>query len=177
MKVIGVAGKKRHGKDTIADAIERFFVVDARLLDFRVHRDSFAAPIRQFSSSIFGDVEKEEPVEWLDGKTKRQFEQVLGTEVGRQYHPDLWVRMFRRRAEFARADYAIASDVRFPNEADACDFLIHVHRPGFESDDGHESESYDLRERADVCLVNNGTVDELQMSALLSLGSWIFDSH
>lgn len=91
--IIGIAGKKRSGKDTAAKVFER--------LGFT--HDSFAAPMKRFVQDIVGhelrDEDKEAPMEWLDGMTPRRMWQTLGTEWGRMMvHPDLWVRSMMRRA-------------------------------------------------------------------------------
>lgn len=66
----------------------------------------------------------------------RKLQQIVGTEVGRELDPDVWVT--------ATADYAprrvVFSDVRFLNEAMSCDILLYVDRPGVEPDLSHSSE-------------------------------------
>lgn len=68
--------------------------------------------------------------------TPRKLQQAIGTEVGRALEEDLWVR--------AALDYSpervVFSDVRFINEAAACDILLYVDRPGTVADTSHESE-------------------------------------
>lgn len=54
----------------------------------------------------------------------RRFMQLLGTEAGRRAREELWVDYWKDQT--SGYDFAIAADVRFHNEADACDLLIHV---------------------------------------------------
>jgi len=122
--IIGIAGKKRSGKDTAAKVFER--------LGFT--HDSFAAPMKRFISDILGhelrDDEKETPVEWLRddsitttsmaitreeflqsmfGVTPRRMLQTLGTEWGASDDPS--------RPMGALNDAPGAADVRHQRRA------------------------------------------------------------
>ncbi|MEU9859193.1 hypothetical protein AB0E19_38720, partial [Streptomyces sp. NPDC047974] len=90
MKIIGITGRARSGKDTLAE----FLVSDHGFVKL-----SFAAPIRAFVADITGlpvsamedGPLKEEPLDWLNGQTPRRLMQTVGTEWGREMiDRDLW---------------------------------------------------------------------------------------
>lgn len=152
--IIGIAGKKRSGKDTAAKVFER--------LGFT--HDSFAAPMRRFVNDILGcelrDEDKESQIDWLDGMTPRKMLQTLGTEWGRQMiHPDLWVRALMRRAP----PMCVISDVRFENEAAAIratgGVIVHIYRRPMMSD-SHVSEAGVKFRDGDFIVHNTGTLSE-----------------
>lgn len=166
--IIGIAGKKRAGKDTLAAGLSSALGMP---------RDSFAAPIRAFVGQITGmrpdelEASKEQPLEWLDGVTPRQMMQTVGTEWGRQsVHAELWVRSL-----FARAPRGgvIVSDVRFPNEADAIlargGIVFRVNRPGQGAGDEHLSEVPLPDCLVTVELFNDSTPERLIEQALACL--------
>lgn len=117
MRIIGLAGPKRSGKDTAA----RYLCEQHGFLS-----TSFAAPLRSFCCDTLGidfdelDATKEQTVPWLDGVSPRSFMQLAGTEFGRHLiHPELWVRSAMQRIERCPTAPWVLSDVRFPNEARA----------------------------------------------------------
>lgn len=109
MKIIGLTGKAGSGKS-----------VASQLLHDKFHykRFSFADPIKNLAYEYFGwDGEK--------GVRGRRLLQVLGTEAGRNYDPDIWVKKLRHmildydrdQALFMEDTKIIIDDVRFDNEA------------------------------------------------------------
>jgi len=184
--VIGISGRKRHGKDTVG----------AYLRDVHGFRPiAFADPVKQIGMEIYGltwqqcygaEVEKEALIpRW--GRSARQILQHIGTEMGRGVHPDTWARytmdLIGRAARgepyLVRSDaeqrfvsgepYAgpwVITDVRFPNEADAVRSIggpvWKVVRPSMGvSQDMHASEtSVDLI-LEDGTLTNDGSLEDL----------------
>lgn len=142
--LIGLAGKKRSGKDTVARMLKEHGFVQS----------SFAAPIRSFVASLLGatldelEIEKEDPIALLDGVTPRHMMQTLGTEWGRELiHPELWLRSWRMRYQrylYIGVD-VVVSDVRFDNEARIIEQLggvvVQIVRPGLPDADSHISET------------------------------------
>lgn len=140
--IIGLTGRKRSGKSTIAQAL-----VHKGFAEF-----SFAEPIRTFTKILLGldhaglEEAKENGIDWLDGVSPRHIMQTLGTEWGRKtIHPDIWIRYLTRRITAPanlNADIVI-SDIRFDNEAIALRELgakiVRVERPGG-GEDSHSSE-------------------------------------
>jgi hypothetical protein len=167
--IIGIAGPKRSGKTTLANALCE---------TYRIAHLSFAAPIRDFIASLVGcslaELErvKEKPVAWLDGITPRQMMQTLGTEWGRRMvHSELWVRRVMYQATHGGG--AVISDVRFPNEAEAIrgrgGVVIRLHRAGYgdAANDSHESEAPLANNLVDFEIVNDGTPERMAVRAAL----------
>jgi len=186
--IIGICGRKRHGKDTVGRILSAHH-------GFRT--TAFGDQIKHIAMDLygltwdqcFGDGPAKEAVDPRWGWSPREILQRLGTEVARSIHPDTWVRYtldgvraaadgqgYRWRDEahhrfelytgpVPHVRWAI-TDVRFPNEAAliraAGGRVWKVVRPNLVLPvDEHPSEtSVDLVE-ADVVLVNDGTVDEL----------------
>lgn len=127
LNIIGIAGRKREGKDSVCSMI-REFRPDAM-------RVALADPIKQISQRVWGltpeqtDGDLKETLDTQWDKTPRQILQFLGTEVARSIHPDTWVRLLvrdciaheRRKVEWDseafRPTLWVVPDVRFLNEA------------------------------------------------------------
>lgn len=99
----------------------------------------------------------------------RDIMQLLGTEVGRSIHPNIWVNaMF---ANWSDQDHWILTDVRFPNEAEAIKsrggVVIRVNRQdllrlGHIDIDEHPSEvALDNYSDFDYIIDNNGDMEQL----------------
>lgn len=154
--IIGVAGRARHGKDTIADYL-------CNRHDFI--RLAFADPIVDGLMAMFNfpaeyrHTRKEEP---LPGFTfsYRKAAQTLGTEWGRyELDQNIWIKCMEKRInEFADYnDRIVIPDVRFENEAAWIrqrGFLWHVYRPNIEDIDWHRSESGVQMEIGETKLIN-----------------------
>lgn len=173
MKIIGLTGQKRSGKDTVAGLIEMH---TSRPWQKMALRESFAGPIRRAVADMLGwnatelEEHKELPLPRLDGVTPRHMMQTLGTEWGRQMIlPDLWIRILETKLETAIAtggyDVAVITDVRFPNEAKMIKsmdgIIVRVVRPGLPPPDGHSSETPLPDELVDATIVNDATISEL----------------
>lgn len=122
MAIIGLVGFIGSGKGTVGDLLnEKGF-----------HKDSFAAPLKDAVSIMFGwprkllegDTElsrkwREEPDAFWSEKFGKPFSprfalQLMGTEAGRNvFHPDIWVISLLNRA---RGRDIVVTDVRFKNE-------------------------------------------------------------
>ena len=108
MKIIGITGVARSGKDTLADYL-------VKLHGFI--KLSFAAPIRAFVADVTDfplatmedGPEKEQPLDWLDGQTPRHLMQTVGTEWGRNMiDRDLWIKVVEQKIREARRECATA---------------------------------------------------------------------
>lgn len=166
--LIGIAGPKRSGKDTLtlglcqALGLEQF---------------SYADPIRNAVCEILGitraelELCKETPIDWLNGVTPRHMMQTMGTEWGREMiDPFLWGKsMFRRMPEQG----GVTSDVRFDNEATEIlrrgGTIFRLSRPGLALDDGHASERPIADNLVTAELCNDGTPADLLAKALAYL--------
>lgn len=176
MVLIGITGKKRHGKDTIA----QYLAVRYGFTQF-----SFAGPLKEACRSLFGfddrqlygDGKEEEDPYWKI--TPRRALQFVGTDVIREHTgalipdigSDFWLRRFRREYDARKAECdgpfnAVVSDVRFQNEVDYIvamgGIVIKVHRPGVGDNDAHASErGIDELTGCAHLIMNDGTIDGL----------------
>lgn len=111
MKLIGIAGQARSGKDTLAS-----YMLDN--LDGIWLRSSFADPIKEMLRAIGVDCSDDAKAVIDDsyGVTPRHMMQTLGSEWGRTLiDNDIWVKAFAR---LNAGKCVIVPDVRFENEAD-----------------------------------------------------------
>lgn len=164
--IIGIAGRKFHGKSTVAGML-------------RGTRMSFANPIKEMLAvlglplaSLYGDA-KEVPQPLLDGQTARWAMQSLGTDWGRNMLTrNLWMNVLRKRIEEDPSEIIIIDDVRFESEVkmiqDLGGFILAVQRerppPWWKRLFLHESERLDFDKYQIPVIQNTGTVDELRIS-------------
>lgn len=163
--LIGITGRARSGKDTVAN-----FIIAA----IGGYRYSFADPIRAMLTSLGVDMSdpywqarKEEVIPAL-GVSPRRMMQTLGTEWGRQLiNPDLWLIMAHQRL-LQNGPGMVIPDVRFDNEAAWIrkhgGRILHVLRPDAKIVEAHASEDGIEVLDTDVRLFNSGTLEELQLS-------------
>lgn len=162
--IIGLVGRKGCGKNLAAH------YVSAEIPQFR--EDSFAAPLREVCSVVFGldpkemayrDL-KEKPLDRYPFQSPRQIMQLMGTDAVRANWPAAWVEALKRRLK--PEDNVIVTDVRFENEAQAIrdlrGKLIRIHRPrpaDAPDDDKHASETELEKIAVDKFVLNDGGVD------------------
>ena len=163
--LIGIAGRARSGKDTVAN-----FIIAA----IGGYRYSFADPIRAMLAPLGVDMSdpywqarKEDIIPAL-GVSPRRMMQTLGTEWGRNLiSPDLWLVLAHQRL-LRNGPGMVISDVRFENEAAWIrkhgGRIIHVVRPDTKAVEAHASEDGIEMQDTDVRLFNSGTLEELQLS-------------
>ena len=171
--MIGIAGKKRSGKDTVAN----YLVNGYRGFS----KESFAEPIRNFVCQILGitlpelELCKEIPQPKFGDVTPRHMMQTLGTEWGRKMVDDqLWMKALAARTSY-KERIAIC-DVRFENECEWIrqqgGWIIHLRRPETDSaGDEHESEkTLDVKlTRGDLVVINQGTYEDLEKNVKWAL--------
>ena len=120
-RVIGLAGGKGSGKDSVAD-----YLVDK--YDF--HKISYAGPVKEILARTFGvpiewfydQEEKESPKKELFWHTPWHLAQTLGTDWGRNMvDPSIWVSIAKEKAGKLHKEGkdVVISDVRFIEEAEA----------------------------------------------------------
>lgn len=163
--LIGIAGRARSGKDTVAN-----FIIAA----IGGYRYSFADPIRAMLAPLGVDMNdpywqarKEDVIPAL-GVSPRRMMQTLGTEWGRNLiNPDLWLVMAHQRL-LRNGPGMVISDVRFENEAAWIrkhgGRIIHMIRPEAKAVEAHASEDGIEMLDTDAQLFNNGTLEELQLT-------------
>ena len=171
--IVGLTGLRGSGKDTAAKVLyEQGFahlkmagplkgMLDGLLLSQGVDR-----PTRQ--RMLEGDL-KELPTPFLSGRSPRYAMQTLGTEWGRDLMAgNFWVETFERSCTQYRD--VVCSDIRFPNEVDACDVVYRIDRGG--AADVHPSEALIPTLKVDAVIYNNSTVWALQDHLLGLVAAW-----
>jgi hypothetical protein len=174
-QIIGIAGKKRSGKDTVAKIIESNFqdsVVIKHLADpmrkiCQILGDYFSL---KDGDLILGDALQKHDWEYVKTEypAARKILQLLGTEGGREsLWEDVWVdACFNKFPVFDNKIYPITviPDVRFANEAKAIrrmgGFVLGINRPGLDSGDQHASEKIDFD--VDIEINNDGSIMDLE---------------
>ena len=177
--IVGVIGKKRSGKDTIAEyLVEKHGFI----------RMSFADPMKIACKHIFYMTDEQmwgygkEVIDPRYGVTPRKILQVMGTEMFQydiyKHIPELkekvpprtlWVYRLMMEYEKIKNLKVVISDVRFQHEAEEIlkvgGLLIKVIRPkfGFEEDNHASEKEIDDIHCYDTLMFNNGTIEELQV--------------
>lgn len=165
MKLIGLTGKARSGKDTVGAYLckQRGFV-----------RTAFADPVKEAVRYIFGlsykqtwgDELKEVPVEpW--GITPRRMMQLLGTEcVKPHFGDDIWCKRWKLTYDQLDGDNVVVTDVRFDHEAaflrNLGAIIVEVYRGEALTGEAaaHSSEA-GLSLPPDFTVFNNGSFEDL----------------
>ena len=171
MKIIGMSGYARSGKDTFAAALidlgwKRYALADslkaaALALDPLVA--TAPANAVQRLSLLVGNRGWEEAKAYPD---VRQLLQRLGTEVGRTYFGETaWIDVLDRQIEREQPELVVITDVRFPNEVEWLrangGVLIRIERPGVGPANGHASEQSLDEYEVDYVIDNSGTIEDL----------------
>lgn len=129
--IVGIVGFIGSGKDTVANML---------LKEKNCVKDSFAAPLKDLCSTVFGwprhllegdtiesrDFRDMPDVFWsrktgIDHFTPRLALQLVGTDVMRDhFHQDIWINSleYRLRTQASKNQCVIISDARFQNELD-----------------------------------------------------------
>ena len=142
--IIGVAGYKGAGKDTIANVLQT---------SFGFEKMSFAQPIKDIVHNTFGidkailsgdDGEREfretSIPEWFY-LSPRDMMQKIGMAFRDNLNKDIWVKVLENKIKSVKQNIVIP-DVRFKNELELINkygFCVGVKRPGYNGD-GHRSE-------------------------------------
>jgi hypothetical protein len=151
--IVGLCGPAGCGKSTVAQA----YAKTAR----NIIAHAFATPLYQLVSQFcFGDASRytelrapatkevpwtaeTAPIPTLIGWTPRKLMQVVGTDCFRNHvGPGVWVEKAVAAAKSSKAcgfDIVVMEDVRFPSEAEVCDVVVEVVRPGVEYAGNHAS--------------------------------------
>lgn len=166
--VVLLAGKKRAGKDTVAEHL---------VGKYGFTRFAFADAVRAMAEAIdpyvdgrarLSDVLEREGG-WEQAKAHpevRRILQVVGTEAGRGIIGEtVWVDILERGIR-ALGGPAVVSDCRFPNEADWGQargaMVVRIRRAVTDTvEDPHLSEALVDTIEADYAIHNDGTLDDL----------------
>lgn len=182
MRLIGLMGYARSGKDTVA----------GYLAEYGFARVAFADKLKEVALAVnpvidwyghgvrirLADVVYAKG--WEEAKALsevRSFLQNLGVALRENIDKDVWVDAAFKPLRYD-GSYVI-TDVRFPNEAkrvkEHSGILVRVSRPGVGPANGHVSETALDDVSADYALSNNGTQDDLKYKArtLLEWAGWL----
>ena len=194
MKLIGVTGLARSGKDHAADNL-------AHLM--KLHKYAFAEPLKTMLKSVFGDHFHEGDRSGICPETCKSFRvmmQTLGTEWGREMmNPQIWVNLVAKRWREVEAgchmvqegrdhtgykgyiaEGMVLSDVRFDSEAEWIKLnggvILEIVRPEHKSLGdklrsvvgiaGHQSEKGISRHFITHTIVNDGTLNDFDLKIL-----------
>jgi hypothetical protein len=172
---VGITGYATAGKDVIADVLtSEFDFVKVNMSDPLDHYLQVLDPIVTFWADhnigmrSVGYRRMREKMSYTDAKKNvgvRRLLQRLGTDVGRDIDPDMWVKVMVRNTQpwIDAGGHTVTTGIRFANEAAAMDRLIYVHRPGVGPANDHPSEDMTgVFAQAHLTITNNGTVDDLR---------------
>jgi hypothetical protein len=169
VKLIGITGQKRSGKNTVASII--------RKIRPEFNREyAVADPLKQACKAMFGlsnwELENKDTIIKRLGISTREILQKIGTDVVRdtflKLFPDLkpknlW--LYHLQQAIDDSEYLIVPDIRFPDEAKVIEdnggIIIRVVRNNDRSDK-HESESHINEIPASYTIINNGTLKTLE---------------
>lgn len=129
MKVICIAGKAQHGKDSLANALNKELIEKGKRVLVYHHADYLKYLCKQY-------------FEWdgMKDEKGRTILQHIGTDIVRTKQPSFWVdtaiQFFNLFQE--QYDYAVIPDCRFENECEAYKPIfdtttIRVYRPDFDN--------------------------------------------
>jgi len=149
--IIGLIGKAQAGKDTVG----------AYLVEhYGYKRIALADKVKEIAIEQFGwDGQKDEK--------GRRLLQLIGTEVGRGYNLDIWVRHLDTKLGWSTTKDVVVTDVRFHNEANYVKthggMLVRVTGRGGLSNTGgtHPSEVEQETISADYTLHNESSLTAL----------------
>lgn len=158
-KIIGLSGRKRSGKDTVAKMLSEHPEFGGK-----TSRIGFADALKAELSDATGF-----PVEFIE-QFKDKFRlglQWWGTELRRDLcGENYWIDKYRQAVAQDGSPFILTPDVRFKNEYDAIKSLggivVRVTRPELTSDDLHPSETSLDNENFDWTIVNSGTLSDLR---------------
>lgn len=184
VRVVGLSGPPRSGKDTICDALAEHITTRYRIA---VDRVSLATPMRKVVYTLLGmDFDpvhyhdcKDEPQEMFAGTSIRQAMIDISEEyVKPKYGQNFWARSAIQAANPA-AHILIVSDMGFDIEVETFETIfgvencawINLYREG--TNFSKDSRSHVGSPGRTLSLYNNGTVDE----AVQKLAFHLFDWH
>lgn len=180
--IIGIAGQKRAGKDSVAAALS-YGAEREHGEGFVWMRESFAAPLRKFVAELLGwnlsqlEEFKEVPNADFGGATARHMLQTLGTEWGRHMvDGNIWLTAARNRIQRSvdggeSPHLVLFTDVRFDNEAqmirDMGGVVLYIKRPATDKAEAeHASEAGISAALVDVWHANVGTLEDLRTNVI-----------
>lgn len=178
-RLVGLAGRAGSGKSLASEtlvangwSLVKFAAPGKSML--RTFFSYTGMTDEEIERRIEGDL-KEEPCDWLRGKSPRVAMQTIGGDWGRgMIADDIWINLWRRavRSEFLKGRNVVVDDVRYANEADVIrasgGVILMIERPDNSKEvPDHSSERFLFQ--ADSTVLNDGSKEDL----LASLGDFI----
>jgi hypothetical protein len=171
--IIGLQGYAGSGKSTVADYLAKRHGFARRHIKEPIADMTYAlldaVNLGEASNAYLDGDLKRTPIPELNGRSATEIQQFLGTEFGRNFiHLDIWLDIWSAWA--AQHPKVVQESVRFANEAERCDVIWEVRRPGYGALNGHVSESLPS-DCPNAVLTNGGTEAELfaEIDALLAV--------
>jgi len=172
--VVGITGRKRHGKNTAAEGLRSLgydvwgFADEVKAAALDLDPIVVAHSATRLSTIVagWGGWERAKEIPEV-----RYILQMLGTEVVRSRSPYFWVESLDSRWDWAGMPLVVVADVRFDNEAEWVrtqgGMTICVERPSLGDDgDTHESEAGISEDLVDAWICNDGTEHDLHVATL-----------
>lgn len=167
--IIGIFGKKCHGKDTIADYLVQ---------KYQFHKLTYAEPIKKICKDIFSLSNEQltnhslkETVDPRWEKSPREIMQLIGTELFRKtFSEDIWVNILREKAKLLLLEgkNIVISDIRHKNELEHLFTLsdnvliFHVIRDLYNGkEDYHSTEQFHYEKDIPIHKIYNTSYKEL----------------
>lgn len=192
MRLVGVTGLARSGKDHAADYLAKHM---------NMYKYAFAEPLKTMLKSVFGDHFHEGDRSEICPETCKSYRvmmQTLGTDLGREmWNPQVWINLVEKkrkevedqgkRPDVYRAAFRgepplgmILSDVRFDSEAEYLQLhggvIVEIVRPEHHSLvdkvkyvvglEGHQSERGISRHYITHTIVNDGTLVDFDIKLM-----------
>jgi hypothetical protein len=173
IQVIGITGKKFHGKDTLGNIF---------VSKYNFKRMAYADNLKEACRHIFGFSDEQlygnlkEQIDDFWGVSPRVLFQFIGTDLFRnqigQIIPniknDIWIKSVEKtiiNESVNNPDLKIViTDIRFPNEVELIKKfngkIIKIIRPDLEDTDSHISENYDII--SDLTIINDQDLQYLE---------------
>ena len=167
--IVGIFGKKGHGKDTIADYLVQ---------KYNFHKLTYAEPIKKICKDIFSltndqltnhDLKERVDPRW--GKSPREIMQLIGTDLFRKTFSDnIWVDILREKAKqlLLEGKNIVISDIRHKNELEhlftlSDNILIFnvIRNLENEKEDNHPTEQFHYEKDIPIYKIYNTTLQEL----------------
>jgi cytidylate kinase len=160
--LIGITGKARSGKDTVARHLATSHGFDHYWFS-KPMKDALAAMLGWTSEHLYGDLK--EFIDPFYNVSPRRALQTIGTDWGRDIiNKDLWLLCAERA--ITNSPNLVISDVRFDNEASLIrskgGIVLRISRDDAQEVAEHVSESGVSEQLIDMTISNDGTIEELQ---------------
>lgn len=176
MKIIGITGKARSGKDTIARHLWTHHAYT---------RLAFADPLKRSVNESFGLTTEETHLDEMKevtipywGLSPRQMLQQAGVMYRAQFGDDFWIKRWRMSFDMLKhTDDIVVPDVRFDNEAKVIrrlgGIIIEVQRgTGLVGSTGDHCSELGLSSLPDFVVDNKGTLPELYAQIDTIIEKW-----